>query len=640
MPNISAINAGYINGSAMVVRVGSALPSEYGLLVSSALKGNWSAPMGSSLALPYISTSKVYSGGGLGVYDLLLYTPVEGSLTSTYTGITGSSTTGVYGDAATVASSASAQYTLRSKVASSALTTYSDSTTVSASVGSSYTLRSKVSSTAKSTYSNAATVLSSTGGVYTLRSKVASSNTGVYGNSVTVAAYTQSLYSLRSTTQGSVSFQYSNASVVGSDVAIGYDVLSLTLGSHISMPYTLRSVAASSLQSLCDFTFPVEAGVDIPYSLGTGNKVSTSISGRWSLRDEATTTITNIPPYVMIGNAKIPLLSAEVVAEEGNPAWNCTLGLVSEGALALFVLGEPFSLHLMGEVYAMITPSKSRGQSSPSERTFTVTGISPTILYTGDYAEAVTKVWSTPTLASSVADELLGVGTVTWGIVDWIIPPNRLSASSAAPLSIVKNIVTAAGGVLECAPDGKLYARKKFPIPVQQYAEHVPDRVYSDYTDVLSSSESANITKKFDKIRIADSDASYGDSAEYKADQLDPSVGDLKVFLSPLRSNYSVRHTSGANTTMVNKGRVSETLTETVEFVRGSASLSKPIYTLSKVLWLNVPLGGVTFVAGSNTLTSSTPSESLAEVTYATKYQKYRVSGVVGSKAQFVVEAT
>jgi hypothetical protein len=80
--------------------------------------------------------------------------------------------------------------------------------------------------------------------------------------------------------------------------------------------------------------------------------------------------------------------------------------------------------------------------------------------------------------------------------------------------------------------------------------------------------------------------------------------------------------------------------TERVEFVAGKASVRFPVVSIDSVVWGTFNLGSVTAGEYTSGLSCSAGATgySLAKVTYTTKAHTFRITGVLGTEVQLVIE--
>lgn len=359
----------------------------------------------------------------------------------------------------------------------------------------------------------------------------------------------------------------------------------------------------------------------------------------------ASAVLVETAPVVAINGTTVTVEDAEVSIEEGQFAWTCQITLNDAAHYALFTNGDSFTLTIGGEVYSFLVDSKSlsRGiddNGAPQIRA-SIAGISPSVLFSDPYAEKVTKTWDTATLAIDVVNEVLLGESIDWRILNWSIPAFRLGVESQSPIDIIKLIVSAPGALLETEPDGSMYVRYTYPKSIQEYAFLTPDQEYSDIDHNFSLDENSQSKKIFNKLRVLDiADDAKKDRVEFVQDELNTSIGKLKVFTSPWRQTVTVESTSLPIVSSVFVGVETEDLEETVEVLDGKGSVSHPIYQVDALEWLYVDLTGVVFEVDSSefTTTHATNKESLLKISYKTRYLRFNASAFPNAEVQFLVK--
>lgn len=337
----------------------------------------------------------------------------------------------------------------------------------------------------------------------------------------------------------------------------------------------------------------------------------------------------------------IQLVSATVTADEDSPYYQCDIELHQSTDYQQFERDQAFTLYLFNDTYAFVVDSKSLSRTIDDEghykETATLSGLSPLCRFANPRATPVTKTWTTPTNAKAIVEELLG--TVTWNLVDWQIPAYRLSADSAAPLDVAKQIVEAAGGLIESNPDGSVVVRHRWPTSIALLNTVSPDHILHE-TSIYSASESPTQDELMNKVRILDSNAGYQDRLEYVPNKIDedddPWSGILYAFLSPWRDGLTIATTRGSKIQLGSLSEGTRTIgdseeypPETITFENGNSTTQYPIATITAFTWLDDVLGGVTFTPYSTTIEATDSGTyggySLAEIEYTTRYLKVPV---------------
>jgi hypothetical protein len=342
----------------------------------------------------------------------------------------------------------------------------------------------------------------------------------------------------------------------------------------------------------------------------------------------------------MVGGTRVKASSATVSADENSPYWSCEITLTNANDYGRFPRYATFTVQWFGVEFSMVVDSRSMSRSVDDKGNITnavsVSGLSPLCLMDNDRSDTVTKTWTEAAFASDIVEEM--IGSVTWNLVDWMIPGGRLSVESASRLAVAKQVVEAAGGLIESNPDGSVVIRHKWPIAANQLSTDATATVIGDNRLFSVSEDQVNNTY-INRIRILDADASYRDSLEWVQNEDDWSIGELRAYPSPWRGNLSMRTTRGRPPIWLgSQTEKTEQLTEIIEFTEGGASVAKPISQLNSVTWMIESLGGVSFQPYSTELTAAISGYSLAEVVYTTRYLSSQARSDKETTAQFLLE--
>lgn len=340
--------------------------------------------------------------------------------------------------------------------------------------------------------------------------------------------------------------------------------------------------------------------------------------------------------------ADLEFLALSISCDEDSSYYQGEVTLKDAQAYQQFPRDTPFILHLLGVDYHLIVDTRNLTRQIDDagnySETCTITGLSPLVRYASPRATKMTKTWDTPTLASVIVEEL--IGTVTWNLVDWLIPAYRLAAENAAPLDVANQIVTAAGGLIESQPDGSVVCRHRWTVSPVHFASAVVDHTL-DERMIFSATESPTQDELIDRVRLLDQDAGYQDRLEYVPNKLgendDPFNGVLYAFLSPWRDGLRIVTTRQS---VIRLGTLSEGTraiadanpdfpAEVLTFTDREASTQYPVMQLTDFEWLDENLGSLTVSPYATTLQAGNGTYggySLAKVSYITRYLKIPVS--------------
>ena len=359
-----------------------------------------------------------------------------------------------------------------------------------------------------------------------------------------------------------------------------------------------------------------------------------------SISDTVSITVDGLP-------ADIKRESVSLKLSEGSFLWQCQLELASLTDYGKFDIDTPFTVTVSGETYNFLTDSKQLRRSDNRSPIPIVTGLSTTAIYTDPRASRITQSYDTPTMAKTLVENILGV-TVTWEIVDWLIPAGRLSVVDATPLDIVKTIAKAAGGVVETNPDGTIVVRHQFPDPVSTWPTAIVDQTYTDQDHRLSVTERQRSFKLVDKFVVRDSFGDIGvlsaqvdnreDGLNNGATQFYP--GDNIGFLVYKAEGIKLTELIPSSGTIFQQPDQVLSVEEDLEFFdTNKVSLNLPTVSIDSVNWLGTSLGTLTLDADGITVTSASSGTAIARVTVTRNAKAYHISTPtsVGSLTEFPI---
>lgn len=333
----------------------------------------------------------------------------------------------------------------------------------------------------------------------------------------------------------------------------------------------------------------------------------------------------------------IPLLRAEVEAVEGNYGWVGTFTLENPADLVKFTPLTAFTFHLGNDVYSFIVDGRSYSATEHVSRTATVKGISGAVQLTAPRVPTVTKTWAVPKMSHDIIQEMANGYPVQINILNWAIPANRYGVSDVDPLSVIKEIATAVGGVLDSLQDGTLRVRYKYPYSVPTWGPAVVNHTYYGDVETFMHVDNDEPVKVYDKFRIMDARVTEGgDKLEYK--ELGTGRGEVRAYPSPYR--YTCYLDSSSYSVYI--GPVSEeyrTEKEIIEIYAGEGTTRYPVVSVTSLRWIEHDLLGVIAGNDSTKIISVHPTDqySLVEIEYVTRCLLYPVIGQVGTSVQFLL---
>lgn len=342
-----------------------------------------------------------------------------------------------------------------------------------------------------------------------------------------------------------------------------------------------------------------------------------------------------------VNNVEVEVSDVLVSQAEGDVLWSASMVLESEDVYALFVEGVLFEIDFMGEHYLFQYTGKSIQRSGPGEAIRRIDGRSPAVMLQEPRATLIDVATPVPIAMRVLIENVLGE-EISWMLPDWTVEANRVAASQTTPLRFAVSVLDEVGAVLECEPNGSFVAREKYKVPSPGYGEYAADHTYSDSADNLSVDEQYEPREGYNKFRVSEFSTEYSDRIELVMDEGSSVSGTLKVYPSPWRSTFLVRTTKDGGPVVL-RNVVWETREEvdTVEFVKGVASLPYPAEAVLSIVWMSDTLGGLVHEPYTSELsapTSINEGYGLAKITYRVNCATYRTSAPENTVTQYVVE--
>lgn len=419
---------------------------------------------------------------------------------------------------------------------------------------------------------------------------------------------------------------YASKDTVRASHKTGYKDLVLIRASHKSSWYTVTSIRTSHKTG---------------YSGILPSGIRTSHKAYYRILDQSVTILTGVCK-ITVGSTEIPIKSASISADESSMYWQAQIELTDSLYYSLLPINASFTLHLFNEDFALVVDSRSRSRSVDDEGhadiTCTISALSPLCEHDAPRTENISVTFENPVLASSVVTQM--IGSVTWNLVDWMIPAYRLAVEDSSPLAVAQQVVEAAGGFIESQPDGSVVVRHKWPIAANFIPTTVADYTFGD-ADLFEITEDLGNNDLTDRVRICDAEASYQDQLEFIADETDPLKGVIRAYPSPWRTSLSLISSRTSPPLWLSADSIkTESITEQLEFSEGTANTTKPIMQLTSVDWQDSSLGSITYTPYTSELTAgmgTTYGYSLAQVTYSYKFMEASVQSDVYEDAQILL---
>jgi hypothetical protein len=403
--------------------------------------------------------------------------------------------------------------------------------------------------------------------------------------------------------------------------------------------WSMRAKVERHHEATWSQTNPVAQQHEVLFDLMLRNPVRRGHLAPYSMLSAVVQNITGAP-YVIKDGRQVGISGADFSCAEDGYAWTCNVDLTAIPDYQDFQRDDLFAVVLFGDSYIFMMDSKGISRPGPAQATMSVNGISPAAWLDRPRATLISKTWDTPTMAQDIALEVCGTVNLDWQIYDWLIPAGRLAVNDATPLSVLQQLATAAGAVVEADTQGGIVVRPEFPVSVPDWESATPDHVFSDLPDNISMREGVAAADHFNRFYLADMAAgSTNDRIEFEADEGNAYAGTLRVYPGTWRTNLVVTSTRDG-VILVPAGVQYREEEETIEITQGTGQTAFPIDAILSTEWLDRDLGAVSFVNYTNVVTVPGTGDrySLLKIRYRTKALVYRAEYAENGEAQFLVE--
>lgn len=289
--------------------------------------------------------------------------------------------------------------------------------------------------------------------------------------------------------------------------------------------------------------------------------------------------------------------------------------------------------------YVLLVESPRRSRPGLGRADYIVPLISASILLDAPYAETITREF-TGAMASAIVTELASRAgiAIDWQCVDWYLPAATVYANAETPLSVIRKIVGAVGGVIQTTPGGVLVCRPEYPVSVPAWASAAPEYFLTDMDNFFSVDSTPSIRDGFNRFLVSNQDAAAA-GLTIEQVEIDATTKEIRVYQVPWNeaSDIILRTSGGAWVSIDDENVAVETITDLVEIVGGEGQTTKPIHAMGSHAYKQAVLGAVT-VAEDGHLTTEIKGNSLLAVVYSTRYHKFVVSDPRIEDVQFFPE--
>ena len=407
----------------------------------------------------------------------------------------------------------------------------------------------------------------------------------------------------------------------------------------LTVPWGPMTPASRTQVAPWALTAPGRRACTLVWSLNERPAAAASHRVNWAvLEDVNLISIDNVPEVLWQGQS-VPILAARLSADEESPVWIAEEIVIADRELwSAIQLGDLIQFSIHEETWLLRVDGKGMSRPQPGDMLLSISAVSPLAWLDAPYASAITLDNASEAVSAraTVAALVAPVGTLTWDLDDWLIPPGALAMSETTPLQAAREIVAAIGGLLESAPDGTPVARRRHPVTMPSYGTATPDQVIQD-GDLFAFRVASSPFAGFNRVVITNEDLNGEDARdrlEYFDEDANPYDGEMRAWPNPWRPAV-LGHTGHPDTEITALGERQHSHTELVEFVAGRGQVQYPVHTLTSVQWQHVDLGSL--AADGTELTATVSEQSLAWVTYTTRTLDWRIGLERDESVQFVL---
>jgi len=298
-----------------------------------------------------------------------------------------------------------------------------------------------------------------------------------------------------------------------------------------------------------------------------------------------------------------------------------------------------------GQTAALIVAGKRRSRR-PGQAVYIVELESAATLLDQPHALPLLDRWD-GVLASTLAQELADYASITvdWQIIDDYV--YDLYANNETPLAVLQKLAGEWGGVLRCELDGTLsvvydYPYPPAPAPGDTWETVSPVATLTDQDNFFTAEESLDRRPGYNKYLIGNQDAATaGERLEEEA--VSASRKYLRGYVVPWADQalYSLATSKDGVAIQALAVPAADYLVEEelVEFVNGGGRTSYPVHAITSYTWQDDQLGAITH-SESGELTAEVEGNSLALVTYETRFLMWQADYPQIADVQFILERT
>lgn len=231
---------------------------------------------------------------------------------------------------------------------------------------------------------------------------------------------------------------------------------------------------------------------------------------------------------------------------------------------------------------------------------------------------------SSPMSARTAAESMVVFNALNWEVPDWTLPSDyEFNGSRIEGLQQIASII---GAIVRSEDDGSLTVRRLWPVRPVNMPSSTPVVEYDRFENIIQLTYEVVKGEGFNEVNI------FGKAPDLIMPDLvlqesNPCVGDqvtVRAYWKAAPPSIIDTFITSGVIQLVNSSY--ETVEDTIVFENGIGNCTRPIYDLLYYQWIGSSAGAISFTQYESEFRSQLPY-GIAEVTYRTKYQTYRLSG-------------
>jgi len=360
----------------------------------------------------------------------------------------------------------------------------------------------------------------------------------------------------------------------------------------------------------------VLSGIDLPFKIQDKTIILSGVDLPFTSIEKPSIFVVSDENYAIHQGQRVDLLDYMISQDWDTYLWTGQMSIANHQDYARMRKNDAIILVLQGVDYTLVIQNRSHSDDGNNgQAKFTIDVASPTVALS-DKNLKISKAWGA--VMASVAAQAIVEQPIDWQIVDWLLPAGRLSYENANPMELLRKLVDAAGGIVQTTRTGSLKVQYKTPCAINKLSASAIDFTFSDTAHIFNYDERTPSGDFFNAAIITDTDNAVDRQWSGEYIPTDDVSGVLRVYghawLNP--DSFEVT-TTGNPSIKIGQGVVVYIEeNQTLEFKKGQASTSYPVFILRECVWKYANLGELMWELDSPQLKTAAPSYSVAELKY------------------------